>query len=247
MESERNRTLKHSRPKSPLTFLSSFYSVGHTEYVKIIPTMAPTRVGIIGLKAIKADSYGPGLWGVMHLKALVASPHYEVVAVCNTSVESAQKACEAHGLSAKAYGDPEDIAADPSVDLVLVSVDVTMHYALMEPAIRHGKDVFVEFPVAPSPTEVEELSKLAREKGVRVIVGTQARADPSFQKLSELVKTGVIGDVVSSVMVGNIPIVTADGWPAVQKPFLDIDSGISRARGVLGHSELVPSPLRHRR
>lgn len=113
--------------------------------------MAPTRVGIIGLRAVVQDGYTPGTWGLQHLHALVASPHYEVTAVGNTTKESAQKVIEVHNLfNAKAYGSPEDIAADPNVDLVLVSVDVNKHVVLMEPALKQKKNILVEFPVAPT-------------------------------------------------------------------------------------------------
>ena len=199
--------------------------------------MAPTRVGFIGLRAVIQEGYTPGTWGLQHLNSLVASPHYEITAVCNTTTESAQKAIDIHGLSnAKAYGSAEDIAADPNVDLVLVSVDVAKHVLLMGPAIKHKKHVLVEFPVAPAASEVRELAALAKENGVKVVAGSQARADPIFRKLQELVKSGEIGDVASSTMLGHIPIVTADGWPHVQTDFLDINTGISRSKGVLGHS-----------
>lgn len=204
--------------------------------------MAPTRVGIIGLKAVIQDGYTPGTWGLQHLKTLSESPYYEITAVCNSTVESAQRAIDIHGLSsAKAYGSPEDIAADPNVDLVLVSVDVSKHVELMKPAIAHKKHVFVEFPVAPTSSEVRELTALAKENGIRVVSGTQARADPIFRKLRELLKQGEIGDVVSTAMVGHIPIVTADGWPHAQRDFLDVKTGISRSKGVLGHS-MSPQP-----
>jgi predicted dehydrogenase len=222
------------------------FCISHSSRYRIITTpqtltdkktMPPTRVGIIGLRAVVQDGYTPGTWGLQHLHSLVASPHYEVTAVCNTTTESAQKAIEVHNLSnARAYGSPEDIAADPNVDLVLVSVDVTKHVFLMEPALKHRKNILVEFPVAPTASEVRELADLAKENGVKVVVGSQARADPVFRKLQELVKTGEIGDVVSTTMVGHIPLVTADGWPHVQRDFLNVDSGISRSKGVLGHS-----------
>jgi len=52
------------------------------------------------------------------------------VAVANSSIESAQASINVHklGTSVKAYGNPSDIANDPDVDLVLVSVNVDQHY-----------------------------------------------------------------------------------------------------------------------
>lgn len=200
--------------------------------------MAPTRVGIIGLKAVLQEGYTPGTWGLQHLNSLVASPNYEIVAVCNSTVESALKAIEVHKLTnAKAYGSPEDIASDPNVDLVAVVVDCNKHYGLMKPALQHKKDVLVEFPVSTTAAKVHELAGLAKANGSRIAVGAQARADPAFRMLKQLIQNGEIGHLVSSAMIGQIPIVTADGWPHAQIDFLDVKSGISRARGVLGHSK----------
>jgi hypothetical protein len=57
--------------------------------------------------------------------------------------------------------------------------------------------------------------------------------------MRSLIAEGEVGALVSTTMTGFIPIVTADGWPHVQTAFLDLDSGISRARGVLGHSKFA--------
>lgn len=65
--------------------------------------MAPIKVGFIGLST---KGWAKGA----HLPYLKASPEYEVVAVCNSSVESAEKAIEVFELSgAKGYGDPESL------------------------------------------------------------------------------------------------------------------------------------------
>lgn len=140
--------------------------------------MAPIRVGLIGLAA--KDSAGmTGVWGVnAHLRSIQGlSEDYELVAVCNSSVESAQRSIEFHKLPAKtkAYGNPEDIAADPNVDLVVVSVEVTKHNFLTNPALHHKKSVFVEWPLGASVAEAEQVTKLAAENGVKTIVGLQGR------------------------------------------------------------------------
>lgn len=200
--------------------------------------MAPTRVGIIGLKAVIQQHYTPGTWGLQHLKSLSVSPHYTIVAVCNTTVASAQNAINVHNLqNAKAYGNAEDIASDPDVDLVLVCVDVAQRYKLLEPVLRWKKHAYIEFPAGNDAVEVRKLAELAEEKGVKVVVGAQGRADPAFTKMRNLVADKEIGEVVSTTLTGTIPIVTADGWPHAQTAFLDIKSGISRARGVLGHGK----------
>ena len=141
--------------------------------------MAPIRVGLIGLAATTRVTM-TGAWAVnAHLKSIQALPdEYELVAVANSSVESAQRSIEFHKLPAttKAYGRPEDIAADPNVDLVVVSVDANKHLQLAKPALLRKKMAFVEWPLGNSLAEAEELTKLAADAGVRSMVGLQGRS-----------------------------------------------------------------------
>jgi predicted dehydrogenase len=140
--------------------------------------MSPIRVGIMGLPAT-TDPALLGAWGATaHLRSLQELRNvYQIVAVANSSVESSQKSIDFHGLSATAtaYGTAEDMAADPDVDLVVISVKVPYHLALAKPAIEHKKDVFVEWPLAINAAEAEELTTLAADQGVRAIVGFQSR------------------------------------------------------------------------
>ena len=140
--------------------------------------MAPIRTGLIGLAATATPSI-LGAWGVMaHLRSIQGLPDdYELVAVANSSVESAQRSIDFHKLHAtvKAYGSPEEIAADPNVELVVVSVAVSRHFFLAKPALEHKKAVFVEWPLGASLKEAEDMVKLASANGVKTMVGVQGR------------------------------------------------------------------------
>lgn len=133
--------------------------------------MAPVRIGFIGLSASQS-------WAsIAHIHYLRASPDYKIVALANSSLQSAQNAIKAHSLpvSTKAYGSADELAKDPDVDLVVCSVNVSKHYALIKPALEHGKMAFVEWPLGRTLQEAEELTSLAKERGVRTVVGLQGR------------------------------------------------------------------------
>ena len=77
---------------------------------RYLGTMAPTRVGLVGLSGQPPDKYEGTSWTAnAHLPFLKASPHFEIVALLNTSVESAKAAIARYELPAetKAYGDPQ--------------------------------------------------------------------------------------------------------------------------------------------
>lgn len=201
--------------------------------------MAPIRICIIGLAATSSAGYKTGEWGIQHLNSLKSSPHYQIVGICNSTLASSQKSIESHklGPDVKAYGSLDEVVNDPSIDMVSIVVAIGKHYQLMKPLLQKKKDILVEFPIAPTVEEVEELAALAKSAGVKTLSGSQGRAHPVFRRMKDLIKSGAIGDVVFSSLNGNNALIAAAMWPESQAIFLDINSGISRLHLVVGHSE----------
>ncbi|KAK4073312.1 hypothetical protein Purlil1_13075 [Purpureocillium lilacinum] len=199
--------------------------------------MGAIRVGIIGLSPALSFS-GPGTWAAStHLPALLELPEYEIVALANSSVESAKRSIAAHNLppSTKAYGSPEDIASDPKVDLVVVCVQVGKHYQLAKPALLHKKKVFVEWPLAATMDEVEELLQLASDTNVDTAVGLQSRAAPAIQKVKEIITSGKLGRILSSTVVVSTSKLITETWPENMSYFLDASSGGNEFTIGFGH------------
>ncbi|GAD97179.1 oxidoreductase, putative [Paecilomyces variotii No. 5] len=200
--------------------------------------MAPIRVGLVGLSSTATNPQAPGAWALLaHLPWLLSSPDYKLVALANSSVESAKKAIVAHKLSSdvKAYGSPEELANDPSIDLVVISVNVGKHYELAKPALLAKKDVFVEWPLGASAAEAAELTDLAKANGSRTVVGLQARSDPLILKVKEIIKAGQIGEVTSSTALGSFSPLPVDAWIEGAEYYLDIKSGGNAFTIFFGH------------
>lgn len=204
--------------------------------------MVLIRVALVGLAADASPQVRAGNWGVVaHLKPLLASPHYELVAVCNSSVESAQKSIDFHGLDAskvKAYGSTKDLAKDPNVDLISVSINVVKHAEATQPLLEAGRNVVVEWPLGTNLEEAEGLTKTAKEKGVRSVVGLQFRADPLLKKVKQMVADGIIGDTRSSVALGCSSILPGDIWIEGGTYFIDMNTGGNEFTIFFGHCRL---------
>lgn len=162
--------------------------------------MAPIRLGIIGLSSSAVTSWA----STAHLPYLL-SPRgrakYRIVALCNSSVESARNAIQHYGLDpneTRAYGDAAALAADPEVDLVVCCTRVDTHYALTRPSVVAGKAAFVEWPLTHDIQRTRELAALADEKGARTMVGLQGQLTPVVLRVKELVRSGKYGKVLSS-------------------------------------------------
>ncbi|KAL7953224.1 hypothetical protein V8C34DRAFT_318359 [Trichoderma compactum] len=189
--------------------------------------MSPIRVGVVGLSPEPAG-VGQGKWGVSaHLASLRPSPHYEIVAICNSSVESARRSIEYHKLpsSVKAYGSVEDLANDPDVDLIDVSIVVSRHLLAAKPALLAKKQVFVEWPLGTSTSQAKEMLQLAKESNLKTILGTQFCADPWLAKAKELIESGAIGRVISSDVQISPPNGPIHTWTAEAEFYLDFESG----------------------
>ncbi|OCK76793.1 NAD(P)-binding protein [Lepidopterella palustris CBS 459.81] len=184
--------------------------------------MAPTRIGIIGLSPTAISSWA----STAHLPYLRDSPYYKITALCNSSISSAENAIKHYKLpaSTKSYDDPAKLAADPSVDLIVVAVAVKSHAKLVRPVLHARKDVFCEWPLGVNAAEARELAQLAKEKGVKTYVGTQSRVSPTVVKVRQLIKNGIIGKVTSTDATATFgpPM---DIWMASATSYLEMRSG----------------------
>ncbi|MER7684887.1 Gfo/Idh/MocA family oxidoreductase [Streptomyces sp. NPDC097610] len=193
------------------------------------PSRPPVGVGIIGLSA-------RGGWAARaHVPALEAlSDKFELRALSASSVESAHAAGAKYGVPL-AFGTADDLVSRDEVDLVVVTVKVPHHRELVEAALRAGKNVLCEWPLANGLTEAETLADLATSAGVRAFTGLQARANPALRYLRDLVAQGYVGEVLSTSMIAS-----GATWGATYSPggeyLLDRENGATMLTIPFGHT-----------
>ncbi|KAF5123948.1 Galactose/lactose metabolism regulatory protein GAL80 [Metarhizium anisopliae] len=188
--------------------------------------MAPIRTAIIGLSSAAATSWA----STAHLPSLVTpagQSRFQIVALLNSSVSAAESAIKAYDLPprTRAYGSPEDLAADPAVDLVICSTRVDRHYETVLPSVRAGKDVYVECPVAATDADIRNLTDEARRSGSTTLVGLQGRWAAPVLKLRELLDAGAIGKVLSVDVRAYGGTKDRETLPVGLKYFADRDVG----------------------
>ena len=148
------------------------------------------RVGVIGANA----QYG---WGMRaHLPALLALPEYELTAVCTAHPETAEESAKQYGARL-AFHDYQEMVQHPEIDLVSVAVKAPMHYDMVMATLGAGKHIYCEWPLGANLDEAEEMAALANDKGVKHMVGLQARCDPALLRLQELLSEEYLGEVLS--------------------------------------------------
>ena len=131
-----------------------------------------------------------------HFPALADSSDVELTAVCTTKPESAAEAQEQLGARF-AFHDFREMVASSEIDAVAVVVRVPSHYEPTRAALEAGKHVYTEWPLGRTTAEAEELAALARAKGVRTVVGLQARVEPALMYMKEQIAAGYVGEILA--------------------------------------------------
>jgi predicted dehydrogenase len=156
------------------------------------------RVGVIGASPEK------GWGGAVHLPAILALPEFSLVAVGTSRAESAAASAKLFGAKL-AFSDAASLIAHPQVDLVVISVKAPEHYAAAMMALEAGKHVYCEWPLAANTAQAIAMRDLAAARGVKAMVGLQARAAPALMRARDLVNDGYLGRMVAVRLACALP------------------------------------------
>lgn len=93
----------------------------------------------------------------------------------------------------------EEMLADPEVDIVIILTNPASHYSLTTQALKAGKHVYCEKPLADSLEQANEIVEFTAQQGLFVGAAPDTFLTPEFQTVRRLVDEGVIGKVVAFV------------------------------------------------
>lgn len=142
--------------------------------------------GFIGCGEVTEKKSGPAF-------SLVKGSH--IAAVMSRNRDRAQSYAERHNIR-HWYTDALELIEDPDVDAVYIATPPSSHatYAIM--AMKAGKPVYVEKPLAATYEECLRVNRVSQETGVPCFVAYYRRYLPYFLKVKEIVQSGRIGQVV---------------------------------------------------
>ncbi|WJV17602.1 Gfo/Idh/MocA family oxidoreductase [Rossellomorea marisflavi] len=148
--------------------------------------MKPLKIGVIGCGSIAKHR---------HIPEYMANEHAEIVAVCDVVKDRAEEMADQIG--AKAYTDYKDLLKDESIEAVSVCTPNALHAPISVDALKAGKHVLCEKPMATSTEEAEAMIVAANEAGRKLMIGHNQRFVPSHQKAKELISKGEAGKIYS--------------------------------------------------
>ncbi len=145
------------------------------------------RWGFIGCGEVTEKKSGP---------AFSQIPGSRVCAVMSRSKEKSQSYAQRHGID-RWYTDAIQLIDDSEVNAVYIATPPSSHatYAIM--AMKAGKPVYVEKPLASSYIDCQRINRISEETHVPCFVAYYRRYLPYFRKVKELLDAGAIGKVIN--------------------------------------------------
>jgi myo-inositol 2-dehydrogenase/D-chiro-inositol 1-dehydrogenase len=143
---------------------------------------------------IRVAVLGVGRMGEVHLRNVAAIPFVDVVVVADPNPEAAAKG-SAIARAGRTSTDPVESIHDSDVDVVVIVTPTSTHAALIEDALRAGKAIWSEKPIALELAETARIVDLWRETGLPVQLGFMRRFDPGYVRAKELIEAGELGRI----------------------------------------------------
>ena len=144
------------------------------------------NIGIIGCGKIAQ---------VRHIPEYADHPQAKLAGFFDLNQDRAQALAEQWG--GKAYSSWEELLADPAIDAVSVCVANNAHAQISIAALKAGKHVLCEKPMATTLEDCEAMVAAARESGKFLMIGQNQRLTKAHQKARELVEDGTLGKVLT--------------------------------------------------
>ena len=120
------------------------------------------------MKKLNIAVVGAGIYGKNHLDAYTSNPNVNLVAVCDLKKEITD-------YQVKTYNDMEEMLKSEEIDAVSVATPDPYHKDPVMTAIRYGKDVLVEKPLATTSADAYDIIDAAEKAGVRVTTSAGIR------------------------------------------------------------------------
>ena len=99
------------------------------------------------------------------------------------------------GTTPKTYENYHDLLADKNVDAVFIMTPEHLHHDMAIAALKAGKHVYVEKPLAHTIEEGFDIVRAWEQSGKVCQVGTQNRSSSLYKKAKEMIQQGMVGDV----------------------------------------------------
>jgi xylose dehydrogenase (NAD/NADP) len=158
--------------------------------------MEPVRWGVLGAARIARRRVLP---------VLSQAPMAQLAAVASRDLAQAQSVAAQFGAG-RAYGSYEALLADPDIEAVYVPLPNHLHREWAIAALRAGKHVLCEKPLALNAAQAREMADVARDANRLLLEAFMYRLGPTVLELVSIVRSGAIGELRALHASFNYPM-----------------------------------------
>jgi predicted dehydrogenase len=157
-------------------------------------------------KKVRAGLIGLGAIGRVHFDGYTKANEAELVALCDIDQRKlegdwrvqdfnlGEQPAERKDLSGyRLYTDWHDIIADPDIEMIDICLPIPLHAEVAIAAMRAGKHVFCEKPMARTAAQCKKMEAVAEETGKRLMIGHCLRFWPEYLVAQEIIASGKYG------------------------------------------------------
>ncbi|MBE5869612.1 MAG: Gfo/Idh/MocA family oxidoreductase [Lachnospiraceae bacterium] len=202
-------------------------------------------------RKVKLGVIGAGAFSDYHLDGIRLADNCEAIAVCDVDLEKAKRQAEKYKIDS-VYQDYHELLAREDIEAVTLPLPDQVHKQITLDALRAGKHVLCEKPMALSLEDCKEMIDAAKETGKLLMVGQIGRYTPCFNKAIDMVNSGEIGElffVESEYAHDYAPIGGAGGWRVTPERHPVLGGGchaVDLLRRIAGNPEEVFAYANHK-
>ncbi|WP_409298883.1 Gfo/Idh/MocA family protein [Peribacillus sp. SCS-26] len=148
--------------------------------------MTVLKIGVVGCGSIARHR---------HLPEYAANKQVDIAAVCDIVLERAEEMADLYG--AKAYKNYEEMLNDPGIDAISVCTPNYLHAPVSIAALKAGKHVLCEKPMATSKEEADAMIEAAQQNDKKLMIAHNQRFVASHQRARKLISDGEAGRIYS--------------------------------------------------
>jgi len=156
------------------------------------------------MKKLKYGVIGLGWFGEKHLEALAAIPNVEIHSVCTRNRARLAEIAAKFGVE-RTYTDYTEMLGSPGLEAVSIVTMSDQHAAPTLAALRAGKHVFLEKPMASTLADCDAIVSAANAAAGSFMVGHICRFNPRYAAAREAIAAGRIGKIISMYARRNLP------------------------------------------
>ena len=185
--------------------------------------MTAVRVGIVGTGSVASSVHLPILTRRTDL--------FEIVALADLNIHATHALADRFGISqGNCFSDPKEMVNSKELDAVLI-LNSGSHAAVVEMALRAGKTVFCEKPLAYNRAEMSAIEKAKYESGSNLMIGYMKTFDAAVLEAKRVIKSRPrTVDVLVLHPSGDSQLVTSDESLNLPKPSKDLIDLFTKSR-----------------